>query len=242
MKPLFLQPIISNEENIFSLSISDLMTALLLVFILILSGISLKLAKQQEENRERLDMISVQEEAKRRIIAQLKGEMDQFDIEVDPKTGAIRIKEAILFEFGRAELKKNGKQFLHQFIPRYVEILFAKREIREQIGQVIIEGHTDNIGDYLYNMKLSMDRAYNVVFYVYSEKFANFDYKDILRKKLSADGRSFVNPISANDTKEGRSRNRRVEFKFSFKDWTILQNEQFNNWSNNEYSKKSAQF
>jgi chemotaxis protein MotB len=236
MKPLFLQPVIPNEENIFSLSISDLMTALLLVFILILSGISLKLAKQQEENRERLDMISVQEEAKRRIIAQLRGEMDQFDIEVDPKTGAIRIKEAILFEFGRAELKKNGKQFLHQFIPRYVEILFAKREIKEQIGQVIIEGHTDNIGDYLYNMKLSMDRAYNVVHYVYSEEFVDFDYKDILRKKLSADGRSFVNPISENNTIEGRRSNRRVEFKFSFKDWTILQNEQFNNWSNNEHS------
>jgi len=242
MKPLFLQPIISNDENIFSLSISDLMTALLLVFILILSGISLKLAEQQEENKKYLDTISAQQEAKRRIIAQLKGEMDQFNIEVDPKTGAIRIKEAILFEFGKFELKEKGKEFLDKFIPRYVEILFAKKEIREQIGQVIIEGHTDNIGDYLYNMKLSMDRAYNVVFYVYSEEFTDFDYNDILIKKLSADGRSFANPISENDTIEGRRRNRRVEFKFSFKDWTTLQNKQFNNWGNNEYSKKPAQF
>jgi len=242
MKPLFLQPIISNDENIFSLSISDLMTALLLVFILILSGISLKLAEQQEENKKYLDTISAQQEAKRRIIAQLKGEMDQFDIEVDPKTGAIRIKEAILFEFGKFELKEKGKEFLDKFIPRYVEILFAKKEIREQIGQVIIEGHTDNIGDYLYNMKLSMDRAYNVVFYVYSEEFTDFDYNDILIKKLSADGRSFANPISENDTIEGRRRNRRVEFKFSFKDWTILQSEQFNTWSDNGCSKKPAQF
>jgi chemotaxis protein MotB len=229
MKPLFLQPIISNDENIFSLSISDLMTALLLVFILILAGISLKLAEQQEKNKKYLDTISAQQEAKRRIIAQLKGEMDQFDIEVDPKTGAIRIKEAILFEFGKFELKEKGKEFLDKFIPRYVEILFAKKDIREQIGQIIIEGHTDNIGDYLYNMNLSMDRAYNVVHYVYSEKFTDFDYKDILRKKLSADGRSFVNPISENDTIEGRRKNRRVEFKFSFKDWTTLQSEQFNN-------------
>jgi len=242
MKHLILQPVISNDENIFSLSISDLMTALLLVFILILSGISLKLAEQQEKNRERLDMISVQEEAKRRIIAQLKGEMEQFDIEVDPKTGIIRIKEAILFEFGKSELKEKGKEFLHKFIPRYIEILFAKKEILEQIGQVIIEGHTDNIGEYLPNMRLSMDRAYNVVSYVYSEEFTDFDYKEILRKKLSVDGRSFTNPISENDTKEGRRRNRRVEFKFSFKDWTTLQNEQFNNWGDNGYSKKPAQF
>lgn len=242
MKPLFLQPIISNDENIFSLSISDLMTALLLVFILILSGISLKLAEQQEENKKYLDTISAQQEAKRRIIAQLKGEMDQFDIEVDPKTGAIRIKEAILFEFGKFELKEKGKEFLDKFIPRYVEILFAKKDIREQIGQVIIEGHTDNIGDYLYNMKLSMDRAYNVVHYVYFEEFVDFAYKDILKKKLSADGRSFVNPISENDTIEGRRRNRRVEFKFSFKDWTTLQSEQFNNRGDSGYSKKPAQF
>ncbi len=242
MKPLFLQPIISKEENIFSLSISDLMTALLLVFILILSGISLKLAEQQEENKKYLDTISIQQKAKRSIIAQLEGEMDQFDIEVDPKTGVIRIKETILFESKEYQLTEKGKEFLNKFIPRYAEILFAKKEILEQIGQVIIEGHTDDRGEYLYNMDLSLKRAYSVASHVYSDEFIDFAYKDILRKRLSVDGRSFVNPISANDTKEGRSRNRRVEFKFSFKDWTILQSEQFNNRGDNGYSEKPAQF
>ena len=106
---------LSNKENVFSLSISDLMSALLLIFILILVGTLLKLAEHHEKNKERLDLISAQEMAKRSIIAQLKGEMDQFDIEVDPRTGAIRIKEAILFDYGKAELKEKGKEFLQKF-------------------------------------------------------------------------------------------------------------------------------
>ena len=117
MKHLTLQPVISNDENIFSLSISDLMTALLLVFILILSGISLKLAEQQEENKKYLDTISIQQKAKRSIIAQLEGEMNQFDIEVDPKTGVIRIKETILFESKEYQLTEKGKEFRHPSFP-----------------------------------------------------------------------------------------------------------------------------
>ncbi len=233
METIFKKQSLSNKENIFSLSISDLMSALLLIFILILVGTLLKLAEQHEKNKERLELISDQEMAKRSIIAQLKGEMDQFDIEVDPRTGAIRIKEAIFFDYGKAELKENGKEFLQKFIPRYVEILFAKNEIREQIGQVIIEGHTDNIGQYNYNLDLSLKRAFSVSSYIYSEYFMDFKFEDILRKRLSVVGKSFVDPVASNMTKKGRSSNRRVEFKFSFIDWTTLQNHQFKELGNN---------
>ncbi|MEA2104911.1 MAG: OmpA family protein [Candidatus Cloacimonadota bacterium] len=233
MERIFKKKSFSNKENMFSLSISDLMSALLLIFILILVGTLLKLAEQHERNKDRLELISDQEMAKRSIIAQLKGEMDQFDIEVDPRTGAIRIKEAILFDYGQAELKENGKKFLQRFMPKYAEILFAKNEIREQIGQVIIEGHTDNIGPYNYNLDLSLKRAFSVASYIYSKSFINFNFGDVLRKRLSVVGKSFVDPIASNITKEGRRSNRRVEFKFSFIDWTTLQNHQFKEFGNN---------
>lgn len=233
MVTIFKKKSLSNKENIFSLSISDLMSALLLIFILILVGTLLKLAEQHEKNKEDLQLISDQQRAKRSIIAQLKGEMDQFDIEVDPKTGVIRIKEAILFDYGKSELKENGKKFLQDFIPKYAKILFAKNEIRKQIGQVIIEGHTDNKGSYNYNLWLSLKRAFSVASYIYSKSFIDFNFGDVLRKKLSVVGKSFVNPIASNITKEGRRSNRRVEFKFSFIDWTTLQNHQFKEFGNN---------
>jgi len=254
MKPTIPEPAVSQDENIYSISISDLMSALLLIFILLLSGTLLKLSEQetekqhtilqlkeqQEKNAELLGTISEQEKAKRSIIAQLEGEMDQFDIEVVPETGAIRIKEAVLFDFGKFELKPEGGIFLYQFIPKYAKILLAKQEIRKQIAQIIIEGHTDNIGGYSYNMKLSLDRADSVASYIYSEKFGDFEHKDIFQEKLSVNGRSYMNPISDNDTDENRRKNRRVEFKFSFKDWTTLQNEELKNIENLNHERRQG--
>lgn len=223
-----------SEDNTFALSISDLMSALLLIFILLLSGTLLKLVEQQELNQAQLDMISEQQKAKRSIIEQLKGEMDEFDIEIDPKTGVIRIKESILFDFGKADLKPEGISFLNLFIPKYAAILLKKEEIREQIGQIIIEGHTDNIGTYTKNLYLSLERANSVASLIFEDTFTDFNEKSEFQKKLSANGRSFVNPITDNKTKEHRALNRRVEFKFSFVDWTTIESEKVKENLNNE--------
>ena len=194
----------------------------------------LKLAEQQELNQAQLDLISEQQKAKRSIIEQLKGEMSEFDIEVDPKTGVIRIKESILFDFGKSDLKPIGIEFLNKFIPKYTKILLQKKEIREQIGQIIIEGHTDNIGSYTSNLLLSLERANSVASIIFTDKFKSFKYKEEFKDRLSVNGRSFINPISDNSTKENRKKNRRVEFKFSFVDWTTIQNEKINEKLNNE--------
>ena len=228
MKRGFLNQINFKEDNSFSLSISDLMSALLLIFILLLSGILLKLAEQQELNQAQLDLITEQQKAKRSIIEQLKGEMSEFDIEVDPKTGVIRVKESILFDRDKSILKPDGIVFLEKFIPKYSQILLNKEEIREQIGQVIIEGHTDTDGSYSYNLDLSLQRANSVASVIFNNGFENFETKDEFQKRLSANGRSFMDPISENMTKEGKRKNRRVEFKFSFVDWTTIQNKKIN--------------
>lgn len=215
----------SEESNIFSLSISDLMAALLLIFILLLSATLLKLQEQTEENKLKLDMISEQETAKRHIIEKLEGEKDQFDIEVDPSTGVIRVKESILFDTGKWNLKKSGKRFLDTFIPKYAIILLSNEDIREQIAQIIIEGHTDTCGSYNYNLDLSLKRAKSVVSHIFSRSFNDFEYKVDFRQLLSANGRSYSDPIDTCNTEEAMQKNRRVEFKFSFKDWTTLEHE-----------------
>lgn len=252
MKQITLTSAPAAEDSLFSLSLSDLMAALLLVFILILSVTLAQLAEDKRHmhdteqelkqkkriiekrsreleqqkllNEKRLGMISEQEKAKRSIIKQLMGEWDQNDIEVVQKTGAIRVKDSILFEFNSANLKIEGKKFLRNFFPKYTGILLKKDEIRDQIAQIIIEGHTDNKGSYRHNLKLSLARANSVASYIYSNEFPDFDLKYQLKDKLSVNGRSFVSPIADNSTNVGRTKNRRVEFKFSFKDWTTLQN------------------
>ncbi|MDA8429465.1 MAG: OmpA family protein [Geobacteraceae bacterium] len=66
-----------------------------------------------------------------------------------------------------------------------------------------IEGHTDNVGGYEHNMKLSQRRAENVVNYLV-EKFG------IERSRLSAKGYGSSRRIAYNNTPEGRQKNRRI--------------------------------
>lgn len=68
----------------------------------------------------------------------------------------------------------------------------------------VIEGHTDNVGGYDYNMKLSQQRAENVVNYLVE----NFG---IERSRLSAKGYGYTRRIAYNNTPEGRQKNRRID-------------------------------
>jgi OOP family OmpA-OmpF porin len=68
----------------------------------------------------------------------------------------------------------------------------------------VIEGHTDNVGGYDYNMKLSQRRAESVVNYL-TEKFG------IESSRLSAKGYGPTRRIAYNTTPEGRQKNRRID-------------------------------
>ena len=68
-----------------------------------------------------------------------------------------------------------------------------------------VEGHTDNTGDPTYNLDLSAERAQAVVDYMVAA--------GIERKRLEASGYGDRHPIATNETLEGRSKNRRIEFK-----------------------------
>ena len=67
----------------------------------------------------------------------------------------------------------------------------------------MIEGHTDSVGDENYNLKLSKRRAEAVVAYIKSKGVAGS------RFKVEAFGET--RPRFDNATKEGQSKNRRVE-------------------------------
>jgi OmpA-OmpF porin, OOP family len=67
-----------------------------------------------------------------------------------------------------------------------------------------VVGHTDNVGEFSYNMTLSQARAEAVV------KALQTDYK-ISADRLKPSGVGPLCPVAANTTDEGRAKNRRVE-------------------------------
>jgi chemotaxis protein MotB len=114
----------------------------------------------------------------------------------------LHITDSTLFSSGKAYIKPESKEMLHK-----VADLFA--EYNSIIKIIRIEGHTDNRpihnDEFKSNWELSTTRAVNVLRYF-------LGITDIENNKFCASGYGEYHPIATNDTKEGRSINRRVDF------------------------------
>lgn len=99
-----------------------------------------------------------------------------------------------LFDFDKAVLKPEGKAKLDDLVGKVKGI---------NLEVVIAVGHTDSVGAAGYNQKLSVKRAEAVKAYLVS--------KGIEKNRVYTEGKGLTQPVADNKTKEGRSKNRRVE-------------------------------
>lgn len=227
------------EETSYWLSYSDMMAALLLMFVLIISFTMLQskaqfeekeneLIEQQEIVEEQQKIMEEQQEQLDKIIGvrsdlieALKNEFDGTDLKVsvDSQTGAITLDSSILFDTDRYDLKSTGQAFLKEFLPRYLNVLLEPN-FKEYISEIIIEGHTDIQGTYLYNLELSQERALAVATFCLRDNngILNAEETETLREIVTANGRAYSDPIYNDDNTVNMDASRRVEFKFRLKD------------------------
>ena len=143
-----------------------------------------------------------------KVIADLKEKLSD-KISIDEESGAIKLSSQVLFDKGEAVLKDEIKNELQTTLKSYFDTLLNNDEIRANLDQIIIEGHTDSDGEYLYNLKLSQDRALAVMNFINS-----WNNDERLRNYLNASGRSFMSPI-LKDGVEDKDASRRIEIKFT---------------------------
>jgi len=203
-------------ETNYWMSYSDLMSALLMVFTLLLAIVILDYRDDLSEKQRQIEEVT---NVKNDIIAALTDEFKDSNvkIEVDEQTGAIRFPGSILYEFGSYKISDSGEKFLEQFVPKYFGIILQDR-FKDEISNIIIEGHTDNEGTYLYNLSLSQNRAFSVVETVYGEGFPNFKEKDLSKEFITSNGRSFTVPLTNEQGVYDPEKSRRVEFLFRLKE------------------------
>ncbi len=149
---------------------------------------------------------------KLKIIAELKSALGK-NINIDKKSGSLRLSSNILFDKGSAILKEGAKAELKSNFIKYVDALISNKDIFSYIDKIIIEGHTDSDGGYLYNLGLSQKRAYAVMNYLLSLDYIK---KHNIKTKLVASGRSYLDPIKV-DGVEDKDASRRIEIKFRLK-------------------------
>jgi chemotaxis protein MotB len=143
-------------------------------------------------------------------------------IEIDEKTGALIFNTDILFEFDEDVLKPEGLEFLDEFVPDYLDVLL-ENGYEDYISEIIIEGHADKHGSYLYNLELSQQRAFSVAEYILSEDFPYQNIQEHLQEKLTVNGKSFTDGRTDDEGNYSNQASRRVEFKFRLKDEEILE-------------------
>jgi len=124
--------------------------------------------------------------------------------EVLPGADVVRVGEgiklvlnenAVRFDTNKSTLTAAAKANLDKLVPVFAEYPDTN---------ITIYGYTDSTGPADYNLKLSADRAESVKNYLTS--------KGVLSSRFQVSGLGIADPIASNETVEGRSQNRRVEF------------------------------
>lgn len=236
----------SGEQINYWQSYSDLMAALLLMFMLITLAISLKAnmdyekelkerdayeAELQEHERimqENEKIMKEQEKKindligiKAQIIEELSAAFSDVDltVKIDNNTGSITFASSVLFGYDDAQIKETGEEFLNQFLPIYVNSILNEK-FKDYVSEIIIEGYTDDKGAFIYNLELSQKRAFSVSKYCLEHPglFDNSIDFAHLKSILTTNGKSMSNLIVDENGNVDADASRRVEFKFRLKD------------------------
>jgi outer membrane protein OmpA-like peptidoglycan-associated protein len=155
-----------------------------------------ELAKAREDSlnkllqEERAKAEARQNEAKNKL-NELQSKLIQV---TEDARGIILSMSDILFDVDKASLKSDLKTSL----ARVAGILTVYQELN-----VSVEGHTDNTGSEEHNLKLSEQRAKNVLDFLVEQ--------GIDAGRLTSKGFGMSKPVADNATKEGRQKNRRVD-------------------------------
>ena len=130
--------------------------------------------------------------------AELAAAMENANIETvtdanDLKAIKVTLESGILFNTSSSTLNETSKAALRKFANNLADLPDT---------DLTILGHTDNTGTAEYNQQLSIDRAKSVATFLKNIGVSNH---------MAVEGRSFLEPVADNSTKEGRLQNRRVE-------------------------------
>lgn len=198
-----------NGHSSLSSSLTDLMTSLMVIFVLLLVA-ALNNASAEGEN------------ARNVMLDQLKVALQDFAekgvrVDKDPADplGLLILVPEKFFDFAvdKSDIPNGGVEFLENFAPRLATTACSDR-YRPEISSIVVEGHTDSTGTDEHNLKLSQERSLAVVQETLEilgrdqggEKACFLDF-------LSANGRGSREPITDENGTEDKDRSRRVIFK-----------------------------
>lgn len=164
------------------LSVSDLMTGMMMIFLFI----AIAYIKKAQDNQSVLwKFVDNKTELHDKLVESFHSEFKNNTVSIKGDL-TMRFENAeVLFEMGSDQLTPEFENTLNEVMPKYLNILL-KDSMRYKIKEIRIEGHTDiaaypalNEDPYMANLILSQRRAYNVLAYIRGMKeYNSFDSLD----------------------------------------------------------------
>jgi outer membrane protein OmpA-like peptidoglycan-associated protein len=196
-------------EKPFWISYADLMTALMVLFLVVMSVALLAVTKTVTE----------QERRKTAYEAAVDALMTDVQTAVNRHPGMILDRERRVIDFGsRAKfqfrdyhLPSDNAQYLRSFVPEILKIADSPRGTM-LLKRVVVEGFTDETGTYLYNLNLSLQRSQTVLCALLSDPARDESpLSDDQRKEIR--DLFLVSGFSSNSARATADESRRVEFR-----------------------------
>ncbi|MEG2247143.1 MAG: OmpA family protein, partial [Peptostreptococcaceae bacterium] len=192
------------EKSSFWPTFTDMISTILMVVMLMLFS-SESIAGSVEKDLAKSVGESVEEML----------QTNKLPIEIDKTTGQATFGERTMFDVDKSELKSEAKEMLKIFVPKYIETIY--KDYGDSISKIVIKGHTDDVGSYLYNLELSQKRAFSVAQFIVGDEIGDYKYKDNVMKDIEAIGRSEAELIKNEDKSINQDASRRVEIKYEIK-------------------------
>ena len=197
-------------EKPFWISFSDMMTAMMVLFLVVMAAALLSIPKKaletEDGSRKHRDKIAV-------ILVKLEEAAKRHQgVFVDKERGVINFGSRAQFEFGQWQLYPNQEAVLREFVPEILTL--ANDEIGKSVlKRVVVEGYTDRKGTYLANLNLSLLRSQRVLCALFAKSGTN-ELSDAQKEGVRR--LFFVGGYSFNAVKGSDEESRRVEMRLEF--------------------------
>jgi outer membrane protein OmpA-like peptidoglycan-associated protein len=204
-------------EKPFWISYADLMTALMVLFLVVMSVALLAVTKTVSD-------IERQKAEREQDIAKLLDEVEKAaagypGIRVDKEQKTIDFGDKAHFEKEKHTLTSDQARLLRAFVP---EVLAIARDAlgKKWLKQVVVEGFASPEGDYLYNLNLSLERSQRVLCVLLAQPYPDEhamsrDELEQVRDLFLVGGYSF-NAAKYNADRDSYDESRRVELRLEF--------------------------
>lgn len=219
------------------LSVSDLMTGLMVIFLFVAIAY---ISRVQKNQSVLTDYVETKNELHQKLVQEFAADTVKWQMSIG-KDLTMKFKNpTVLFATGSYELTPDFKNILDEFLPRYFNILLND-SLSNKIQEIRIEGHTDDVpipkydaDPYIANAMLSQQRALSVIRYFRNmPAYKNFtpEQQHLLEFWLTANGLSYGKALDSDGRFTLQSGNpidktlsRRVEFRIVTTGDEVLEN------------------